>query len=129
MGLKNALIHFIVIGALAVGGAFNLWVISECDFLRSNTNGYVGVFRYSLDFATAGFDSTGGQCIQYTSKEVDGYLRTAQVCSVMAACFGFSLVFLILIEQFCCNIPWSGLIATIGYIGAQVSQCHIVLSH
>lgn len=122
MGCKDNLMRFIVLGALVVGVAFGIWVTSSCKYLESNTgNLEVGIYRYSLDLDGSQYD-TNGECTKYGSKAADGYVRTAQVCAVMAPVFGLVLLVSIPIQQFCCNIPCSGILVSLCYVGAQVRQ-------
>jgi len=123
MGLKDKLMRFIVLGSLVTGVAFNFWVLGSCKYLESRTgNLELGIYRYSLDLPNSPYD-TNGECTKYGSKASDGYVRTGQVCAVLAPVFGLVLLVTIVIQQFFCNIPCSGILVSLCYIGAQVRKC------
>lgn len=122
MGLKDNLMRFIVLGALVVGFIFGVWVLTDCNYLESEDGASLelGVYRYSLDNPGGEFD-TGGSCEKYDDKAANSAVRAAQVFGVLAPIFGMLLLFLIGMQQFFFNIPCSGIIISISYIGAQVS--------
>jgi len=115
--------RFIVIGAIIVGFAFNLWVIGSCDYLHSkNSLLQVGVFRYSLDLNTSPQFDTGGECVTYSGdEERDGYVLAAQICAALAAFFGGMLLVLVPVQQFGCNMRCGNCVVGFSYFGAQVS--------
>lgn len=135
MGLlsKANLFRFIVLGALVVAVAFGFWVIGSCDFLnnsnvvRGDLN--LGVWRYSFltTDATPPLPSTNGDCVTYTRLSDDTWVKAAQVCAAMAPIWGLILVLMILVTQCCCNIPCSGIIIGLSYVGAQISTALVWL--
>ena len=127
---KDHLIRFIVLGALICGFAFNLWVGSSCEFLESPGQTLeIGIFHYSLNLPGSEFH-TGGECERFEDRKADdGYVRTAQVCAVLAPIFGLILIILITLNQCCCPIPCSGIIVSLSYTGTQICTALIWLVH
>jgi chromosome segregation ATPase len=127
MGLAGRLATLLVLGLLAVGIAFNIWVITSCEYLQSetgNTSYQFGVWRYAINDSTSEFD-TGGECEDlsdlFDSNEFDWKYRTAQVCSAMAPFGGALALFVVLFSQCCCPVPLGDKLLLLGYTVANVS--------
>lgn len=128
MGCMRKFSVYLVLAALAAGLAFNLVVVSSCEYMRAKDHDVqLGVFQFAVN-DTSSEHNTVGECKAYTnSDDIEWQVEMARTCAIIAPVCGAVLILLVAITQCCSPIPCSGPIITMGYVGCHFGTAFVWL--